>query len=84
MKLILKSTLVLLSLVSLAGCSNQAQPKPPKKEITTVKVTNQPVSLKKKKRIKEPRPLPLLPWQKQLDEKKTIYTNSNSILKDNS
>ena len=85
MKLILKSTLVLLSIVSLAGCSNQAQPKPPKKEITTVKVTNQPVSLKKKKRIKpETRPLPLLPWQKPINEKKAIYTNSNGILKDNS
>lgn len=85
MKLILKSTLVLLSLVSLTGCSNQAQPKPPKKEITTVKVTNQPVSLKKKKRIKpETRTLPLLPWQKPINEKKAIYTNSNGILKDNS
>ena len=84
MKLILKLTLVSLSLFSLAGCTQQTQQKPPKREITTVKVTNQPVSLKKKKRIKVPRPLPLLPWQKQLDKKKTIYTNSNSILKDNS
>lgn len=84
MKLILKLTLVSLSLFSLAGCTQQTQPKPPKREITTVKVTNQPVSLKKKKLIKAPRPLPLLPWQKQLDEKKTIYTDSNSILKDNS
>ena len=52
MKLIIKLSLVALSLASLAGCSKQAQPKPPNKEITTVKVINQPVSLKKKK-IKE-------------------------------
>ena len=48
MKLIIKLSLVALSLASLAGCSKQAQPKPPNKEITTVKVINQPVSLKKK------------------------------------
>lgn len=85
MKLIIKLSLVALSLASLAGCSKQAQPKPPNKEITTVKVINQPVSLKKKNRVKPPtRPLPLLPWQKPVHEKKAIYTNSNVILKDNS
>ena len=82
MKLIIKLSLVALSLASLAGCSKQAQPKPPNKEITTVKVINQPVSLKKKNRVKPPtRPLPLLPWQKPVHEKKAIYTNSNGILK---
>ena len=79
MKLIIKLSLVALSLASLAGCSKQAQPKPPNKEITTVKVINQPVSLKKKNRVKPPtRTLPLL------QEKISIYTNSNCILKDNS
>lgn len=85
MKLILKLTMGLLCLVSLSGCSNQTQSKPAKPKITTVKVTNQPVSLKKPKQVKPPtRPLPLIFWQKQIHAKKAIYTNSNNILKNNS
>ncbi|WP_308556746.1 hypothetical protein [uncultured Lactobacillus sp.] len=85
MKLILKLIMGFLCLASLSGCTNQTQSKPAKPKITTVKVINQPVSLKKPKQVKPPtRPLPLIFWQKQIHEKKAIYTNSNDILKDNS
>lgn len=85
MKLIIKFLLTILSLTTLSACSEQVQNRPPKKEITTVKIINQPVSLKRSVQSKQPiRPLPLRIWQKQIHEKKMIYTNSNNILKDNS